>query len=174
MRKIYTYQNVQSFIESSDVKLKNKFQNILAYISDEKNRLCEPYVRHISQNRFKGLYEIRLKALGTMARIVFSKQDENIILLYAFYKNDKKDTKRALEHSLRLLNDTRENNYDDIHAWNEVYVDGKWHTTDISYYDVARSDECLFSKNYPRTDINQQKTNFAKELLVPGSTKSAD
>ncbi len=60
---------------------------------------------------------------------------------------------------------------DDIHAWNEVYVDGKWHTTDISYYDVARSDECLFSKNYPRTDINQQKTNFAKELLVPGSTK---
>lgn len=60
---------------------------------------------------------------------------------------------------------------DDIHAWNEVYVDGKWHTTDISYYDVVRSDEYLFPKNYPRTDINKQKTNFAKELLVPGSTK---
>lgn len=60
---------------------------------------------------------------------------------------------------------------DDIHAWNEVYVDGKWHTTDISYYDVARTDEYLFPKNYPRADINKQKTNFAKELLVPGSTK---
>ncbi len=59
---------------------------------------------------------------------------------------------------------------DDIHAWNEVYVDGKWHTADISYYDVARTDEYLFPKNYPRTDINKQKTNFAKELLVPGST----
>ena len=171
---IYTYQNVQNFMESSDVKLKNKFQNILAYISDEKNELREPYVRHISQNRIKGLFEIRLKTSGTMARVVFSKQDENIILLYAFYKNDKKDTKRALEHSIRLLNDTRKNNYDDIHAWNEVYVDGKWHNADISYYDVARIDEYLFPKNYPRADINKQNTNFTKELLVPGSTKSTD
>lgn len=63
---------------------------------------------------------------------------------------------------------------DNIHAWNEVYVDGKWHTTDISYYDVARTDEYLFPNNYPRTDINKHKTNFAKELLVPGSTKSAE
>lgn len=61
---------------------------------------------------------------------------------------------------------------DDIHAWNEVYVDGKWYTTDISYYDIARSAEYLFPKNYPRTDINKQKTNFAKELLVPMSTKA--
>lgn len=108
------YQNVKLFLEGSEVKLKNKFQNILAYISNEKNCLCEPYVRHISQNRFKELYEIRLKASGTMARVVFSMQDENIILLYAFYKNDKKDTKRALEHSLRLLNDTSENNYKEV------------------------------------------------------------
>ena len=102
MRKIYTYQNVQNFIESSDEKLKNKFQNILAYISNEKNRLCEPYVRHISHSKFKELYEIRLKASGVMARVVFSKQ------------NDKKDTKRALEHSLKLLNDARRNNYKEV------------------------------------------------------------
>ena len=63
---------------------------------------------------------------------------------------------------------------DDIHVWNEVYVDGKWYTTDISYYDVARIDEYLFPKSYPRIDINKRKTNFAKELLVPGSTKSSD
>ena len=114
MRKIYTCGNVENFIESSDEKLKNKFQNILSFISNENNRLCEPYVRHISQNRFNGLYEIRLKASGTMSRVVFSKQDENIVLLYAFYKNDKKDTKRALEHSLRLLNDTRKSNYEEV------------------------------------------------------------
>ena len=60
---------------------------------------------------------------------------------------------------------------DDIHAWNEVYVDGKWHTTDISYYDVARTDTMLFPANYPRTDPNTAKTKFAKELLVPMSTK---
>ena len=114
LRKIYSHQNVKVFLESGDEKLKNKFQNILAYISDEKNKLREPYIRHISQNRFKGLYEIRLKASGTMARVVFSKQDENIILLYAFYKNNSKDTKRTLEYALRLLKDVRKSNYKEV------------------------------------------------------------
>ena len=59
---------------------------------------------------------------------------------------------------------------DDVHAWNEVYVDGKWYVADISYYDVSRNDEILFQETYVRTDIVLQKTNFAKELLVPGST----
>ena len=59
---------------------------------------------------------------------------------------------------------------DDIHAWNEVYVDGKWYTTDISYYDVARTDSALFPTKYSRTDPNTAKTKFAKELLVPMST----
>ena len=114
MRKIYMSENVKLFLESSDVKLKNKFQNILDFISNEKNGLCEPYVRHISQNKFKNMYEMRLKASGVMARVVFLKKDENIVLLYAFYKNDKKDTKRALDHSLRLLNSTRKNDYMEV------------------------------------------------------------
>ena len=59
---------------------------------------------------------------------------------------------------------------DDTHAWNEVYVDGKWYITDINYYDVARTDNMLLRTSYPRADINPDKTNFAKELLVPGST----
>lgn len=58
---------------------------------------------------------------------------------------------------------------DDIHAWNEVYADGEWHTMDIGYFDLSRSD--VYAKNYPRTDGNLKKTNFTKELLVPGSTK---
>lgn len=57
------------------------------------------------------------------------------------------------------------------HSWNEVYVDGKWYTADISYYDVARTDEMLLRTTYQRTDPNKAKTDFAKELLVPGSTK---
>lgn len=109
MRKIYTYQNsgdcpVICFLEHADVKLKSKFQSILTYIADEKNNLCEPYVKHISQNRFKELYEIRLKTSKTMARVVFSKQNENIVLLYAFYKHSSKDTQKALEHAFKLLN----------------------------------------------------------------------
>ena len=60
---------------------------------------------------------------------------------------------------------------DDVHAWNEVYVDGKWYIADISYYDMSRNDAILFQETYIRTDIDLQKTNFAKELLVPGSTE---
>ena len=60
---------------------------------------------------------------------------------------------------------------DNVHAWNEVYIDGEWYITDISYYDMVGNDAILFQETYVRTDINPQKTNFAKELLVPGSTK---
>ena len=59
---------------------------------------------------------------------------------------------------------------DATHAWNEIYIDGTWKTVDISYYDVARIEESLFPTNYPRTDITREKTEFAKELLVPNST----
>ena len=59
---------------------------------------------------------------------------------------------------------------DATHAWNEVYIDGRWHVTDIGYYDVARTDEMLLPENYPRTNPNIAKTKFAKELLVPMST----
>ena len=60
---------------------------------------------------------------------------------------------------------------DDVHAWNEVYVDGEWRTTDVGYYDIARTDEELFAPDYPRQDGNPARTKFAKELLLPGSTK---
>ncbi len=59
----------------------------------------------------------------------------------------------------------------ETHAWNEVYVAGKWHTADVSYYDIARTDTMLFQDHYPKTDANPAGTKFAKELLVPSSTK---
>ena len=59
---------------------------------------------------------------------------------------------------------------DATHAWNEAYIDGRWQIIDVSYYDVARTDESLFTNSYPRIDTTKEKTEFAKELLVPGST----
>lgn len=60
---------------------------------------------------------------------------------------------------------------DKDHAWNEVYIDSQWRTADISYYDIARTDETLLPENYPRAAKDIAKTEFAKELLVPMSTK---
>ncbi|MBR2884756.1 MAG: type II toxin-antitoxin system RelE/ParE family toxin [Clostridia bacterium] len=109
MRKIYMYKNdgakgqVDSFIKTSNIKIRKKFDFILRYIADERNQFKEPYVKHFSIEKYKRLYELRLKAAGTMVRIIFYNIDDNIILLNAFIKRDKRDTEQALEHALKLI-----------------------------------------------------------------------
>lgn len=94
---------VDTFIKTSDTKIRKKFDFILHYIADERNQLKEPYVKHFSIEKYKRLYELRLKAAGMMIRIIFYNTDENIILLNAFIKRDKRDTEQALEHALKLI-----------------------------------------------------------------------
>ena len=113
MRKIYIYRNgneneVQSFFEKADEKLQSKFKSILTDISNDKNPLCEPYVKHISISRYRELYEIRMKVSGNMVRVLFVKQGEDIVLLYAFYKRSGKDTDKALEMAFKTLYRMRE------------------------------------------------------------------
>lgn len=94
---------VDTFIKTSNQKIKKKFDFILRYIADEKNQFKEPYVKHFSIEKYKRLYELRLKAAGTMVRIIFYSIEENIILLNAFIKRDKRDTEQALEYALKLI-----------------------------------------------------------------------
>ena len=109
MRKIYMYQTatglipVLRFINTTNAKIQNKFKFMVQYISDEKNVLCEPYVKHFSIQKYKSLYELRIRAKRTMVRVIFYETDDTIILLHAFYKRDKKDCERALEHALKLV-----------------------------------------------------------------------
>ena len=114
MRKIYIYRNenendVQCFFEKADEKTQSKFKSILTYISNEKNPLREPYVKHISIGKYRELYEIRMKVSGNMVRVLFVKQGEDIVLLYAFYKRSSKDTEKALEMAFRMLNKMKDN-----------------------------------------------------------------
>jgi len=94
---------VDSFIKTSNIKIRKKFDFILRYIADERNQFKEPYVKHFSIEKYKRLYELRLKAAGTMVRIIFYNIDDNIILLNAFIKRDKRDTEQALEYALKLI-----------------------------------------------------------------------
>lgn len=60
------------------------------------------------------------------------------------------------------------------HSWNEVYVDGMWLTVDVSSNDASggpNQDNYLMKDRVPGIDRNPAGTQFAKELLVPGSTK---
>lgn len=96
-------ETVRDFISRSNPKIKKKYEFLLRFIADETNQLKEPYVKHFSIERFKQFYELRLKAAKTMIRIIYYKADENIILLHAFNKRDKRDTEHALEYALKIV-----------------------------------------------------------------------
>lgn len=110
MRKIYVYRNddgevpVLRFIESTHKKIRSKFDFMLHFVKDERNMLCEPYVKHFSIDKYKMLYELRIRANGTMVRVIYYKAEENIILLHAFFKKSRRDTENALEYALKILN----------------------------------------------------------------------
>ena len=110
LRKIYVYRNddgevpVLRFIESTHKKIRSKFDFMLQFIKDERNMLCEPYVKHFSIDKYKMLYELRIRANGTMVRVIYYKAEENIILLHAFFKKSRRDTENALEYALKILN----------------------------------------------------------------------
>lgn len=94
---------ITEFINNSNPKIRKKYEFILNLIADENNRLKEPYVKHFSIEKYKQLYELRLKAASTMIRIIYCEADKNIILLYAFVKRDRRDTEKALEYSLKII-----------------------------------------------------------------------
>lgn len=77
---------------------------MLNFVKDERNMLCEPYVKHFSIDKYKMLYELRIRANGTMVRVIYCKAEENIILLHAFFKKSRRDTENALEYALKILN----------------------------------------------------------------------
>ncbi len=94
---------VAEFIEGASAKVKKKLAYILRLLADETNLLQEPHIKHFSIEKYKRLYEIRLKAEKSMVRIIYYEIDNNVILLYAFVKRDKRDTERALEYALKLI-----------------------------------------------------------------------
>ena len=58
------------------------------------------------------------------------------------------------------------------HSWNEVYVDGQWLSVDVSSNDVSINQNAyLLTTRLPGIDRCPEATRFARELLVPGSTK---
>lgn len=117
MRKIYTYEHegecpVSHFFDNTNDKITNKLKYQLRYIKDEKNVFSEPHIKHFSIEKYRRLYELRIKATGVMVRVIFYERNGEIILLHAFYKRDRKDTEKALETALKILNSILDENGD--------------------------------------------------------------
>ena len=108
MRRIFYSKEgsrtIGAFLEKADRRVRNKFSFLIGLMRDDKFVLCEPYVKHFSIEKYKRLYELRMKAGGTMVRIIYcERENRDIIFLYAFYKKDKRDTQKALDYALKLL-----------------------------------------------------------------------
>lgn len=102
MRKIFIMPNVKDFMEQADEKTGAKINSILSYLTDDKNPLREPYVKHISTAKYKELYELRAKASKEMSRVIFTLSGDDIVLLYAFHKKCDRDNTKAFERAFKM------------------------------------------------------------------------
>ena len=108
MRRIYKYEKngicpIDDFFQKANDKIRRKILFQLKYIKDERNVFAEPYVKHFSIEKYRKLYELRIRATGIMVRVIFYEHNGEIILLHSFYKRDRKDTEKALETGLKIL-----------------------------------------------------------------------
>ena len=92
------------FIEGLGPKLRDKLVRQIFYLSRTPlPELREPHYKHFSIEKYQGLFELREKG-WVVVRIIFTPcPNGDYLLLHAFVKRQKRDTEKALEHSLRLL-----------------------------------------------------------------------
>ena len=102
MRKIFAADNVKDFLELADGKTRAKINSVLLYLTDDKNPLREPYVKHIAISKYKELYELRVKASGEMSRLIFTLSGDDVVLLYAFKKKCDRDNEKAFERAFKM------------------------------------------------------------------------
>lgn len=102
MRKIFITPNVKVFMEQADDKTRAKINSVLSYLTDDKNPLREPYVKHISTAKYKELYELRVKASKEMSRVIFTLSEDDMVLLYAFKKKCDRDNEKAFERAFKI------------------------------------------------------------------------
>ncbi len=97
------------FMDTLDNKARQKIVNALPWMAMSSGKLSEPQVKHFSIERYKQLYELREK-VRVLVRIIFAQDAEgNIILLHPFLKQHKRNTYQALESSLVMLEQIRQN-----------------------------------------------------------------
>lgn len=96
------------FLSALDEKLRRKLLRQIFRLS--QMHLCdlkEPHFKHFVLEKYSHLYELREKS-KILVRVIFTIQDGDIILLAPFIKRQPRDTMKALEQSLKMLADIRD------------------------------------------------------------------
>ena len=115
MRVIQMYQTregeapVRRFLATLEPKLMEKVVRQIIYLADTPPPLWrEPHIKHFSLEKYSQLYELREKN-KVLVRLIFTISGGDILLLHSFIKHQPRDTMKALEQSLKILADIREN-----------------------------------------------------------------
>ena len=115
MRAVKVYQPpgqtppIEEFLASLEPKLRKKLRwQFLMLACTNLSDLKEPHYKHFVLERYSQFYELREKN-KILVRIIFVICGEDYLLLTPFVKRQPRDTMRALEASLRMLAEIRDN-----------------------------------------------------------------
>ena len=97
------------FIDGLDPRLREKILLRLYFLTQlEKPEMKEPHFKRFSIERYRDLWELRVKS-KVLIRIIFCMlPNGDVLLLHGFVKRQKRDTMQALEQSIRILYARRE------------------------------------------------------------------
>lgn len=85
---------VENFLNSLDIKMRNKILMILNVLQEKGNQLREPYSKHLED----GIFEVRGKIGNDISRVLyFFYINEKIILTNGFIKKTQKTLKKEID-----------------------------------------------------------------------------
>lgn len=85
---------VENFLNSLDIKMRNKILMILNVLQEKGNQLREPYSKHLED----GIFEVRGKIGNDILRVLyFFYYNEKIILTNGFIKKTQKTPKKEID-----------------------------------------------------------------------------
>jgi len=97
---------VLEFLLSLEPKLRAKTRSIIGLLEKCGTNLREPYAKPISGNKYKGLWELRVKFASNITRIFyFTFRDNKFILLHGIKKKSKKTPTAELNRALKYMQD---------------------------------------------------------------------
>ena len=97
---------VQEFLNALNPKLRAKAFLDIELLEKHGYHLKEPYVKPLKGRNYKGLYELRIKFAGDIARIFYFMYDGNqFILLSGFIKKTMKTPAGELEKAKQYMDD---------------------------------------------------------------------